>query len=166
MAAIVKHPATPTSTILINDGFCPDISVDDFVKIYRIDDRVPPETLLSLIQNNTLLINSDRKFADWVCQQTAKGYLSLADVPAQQLNDESAHLINYRTAVFARVKADILLEFGDQTLTKDGEAEYANRANQAAHYINESITALRRLLGKSGIRVRRIKAKTTGERHE
>lgn len=162
MAAIVKHPQSITDTTLINDGFCPDLSVDDFKKAYRIDDRVPPETLLTMIQNNTLVINSDHKFADWVCQQTARGYLSLGDVPTQQLGDTSAHLINYRTAVFARVKADILLEFGDQTLTKDGESEYANRAAQAAHYINESITALRRILGKSGIRVRRITARTTG----
>ncbi len=164
MAAVVKHAQTLTDTTLLNDGFCPDLSVDAFKKAYRIDDRVPDETLLTLIQNNTLVINSDRKFADWVFQQIARGYLSLGDVPAQQLGDTSAHLINYRTAVFARVKADILLEFGDQTLTKDGESEYANRAAQAAHYINESITALRRILGKSGIRVRRITAKSNGER--
>jgi hypothetical protein len=164
MAAIVKHPTTNPETSIQNDGFCPDLSVGDFMRAYRIDDRVPQETLLTLIQNNTLVINTDRKFADWVCQQTNKGYLSLGDVPAQQLGDTSAHLINYRTAVFARVKADILLEFGDQTLTSDGESEYANRAAQAAHYINESITALRRILGKSGIRVRRITAKPNGER--
>jgi hypothetical protein len=163
MAAIVKHPTTPTGSTLINDGFCPDLSVDDLKKAYRIDDRVPPETLLSLIQNNTLVINSDRQFAAWVCQQIAKGYLSLEAVPSAQLGQESAHLINYRTAVFARVKADVLLEFGDQTLTQHGEADYANRVQQSAHYINESITAFRRVLGKGGIRVRRITAKAKGE---
>lgn len=164
MAAIVKHPQTSTKTNILNDGFCPDLSVDDFKKAYRVDDKVPTETLCSMIQNNVLVINSDRKFADWVCQQIGLGYRSLGEVPAQQLGDTSAHHLNYRTAVFARVKADLLREFGDLTLTKTGEVDYENREQQANHYINESITALRRILGKSGIRVRRITARTTGER--
>lgn len=166
MAAIVKHPNSQTDTTVSNDGFFPDLSVDALKTAYRIDDKVPQETLLTLLQSNMLAINSDQRLLKWVCAQNQKGYLSLADVPAPPLGDMSAHLINYRTAVFARVKADVLLEFGDKTLTQGGEAEYSNRAQQAAHYINESITALRRLLGKSGIRVRRITARPTGERDD
>ena len=166
MAAIVKHPSSQTETTVSNDGFFPDLSIDKLKTAYRIDDKVPLDTLLTLIKSNMLVINSDQQLAKWVCAKTSMGYLSLEAVPAPQLGDESAHLINYRTAVFARVKADVLLEFGDQTLTQSGEAEYANRAQQAAHYINESITALRRLLGKSGIRVRRITATAKGEWHE
>ncbi len=101
---------TDTATgMLKNDGFWPDLSMADFRKSRTIPLDIPAslaeQALLSAVfEVNTALTGVKSRYV-------VQGIAQAADVEGPQLNGESALCAQYKKAVFARAKADLLGEF-------------------------------------------------------
>lgn len=157
MAVIVRHPTEQTDIVVSNNGFFPDLSLDQFKADYNIDDRSDPEIVQRIIQANMITVNDDLQV--YSCTQVRKGHTDLLSVPAEHYGDTSKLIIYYKQAVFARCKADILRNHATYDLTKRGSSELEQRESNALWYVSESISALRKILGRPTIRVRRVKPK-------
>lgn len=157
MPAVIRHPTTASDRVVGNNGFFPDISLTDLRQQYDINDRTEAAELIRIVESNLMRVNDDLNH--WVCQQQRKGYQVLSEVPAGRLGERSVHEICYLQAVSYGVKADVIRAKLDYDLTEKGDQEAAEREDKAMHYSAESSRALRKLLGRGHIRVRRITTK-------
>ena len=91
-----------------NDGFWPDINLADFQK----QRQVPPEldgdlltdALLASVAEINLSLESLKR------QLIAKGYQSASDAPGAKANGQNALCAQYKKALYARAKADLVGE--------------------------------------------------------
>ena len=157
MSVSIVHPTSAEEVTVENSGFFPDISLATVRKEYGINDRTDDDELRRITESNLIRVNTDLN--DWVCQQIQLGYLDLSTVPSAVLGERSVNEINYLHAVCYGIKADVIRAKLDYDLTAKGDQEAEEREDKAMHYTAESTRALRSLLGRGHIRVRRIKTK-------
>lgn len=157
MSVIIRHPVTDKQLTVANNEFFPDIDVSSVRREYTIDDRTDDQELIRIIQSNLMRVNDDLNA--WVCDKLAQGYNTLEAVPAAQLGDDSVLSLSYQQAVCYGVKADVMRAKLDYDLTAKGDQEADEREDKAMHYTAEATRALRRLLGRGHISVKRIKTK-------
>jgi len=124
MSSFVAHPSATTTTppvdpIVQNDGWWPDIDMDDLRSSTRIDNTVTPQRLRQAVVWAVQSINNE--CAKWQAKQIAEGYASLADVPAPTVAGNSIKLIQYRTAIYASVQVEVLEQYRDLDTTRAGE---------------------------------------------
>ena len=157
MSVVIRHPTTDSDLTVGNNGFFPDIEVTAVRREYNLDVRTDDDELIRIIQSNLMRVNQDLN--QWVCTQLSLGYDTLEAVPAAMLGNESVHSLSYQQAVCYGVKADVMRAKLDYDLTAKGDQEAEEREDKAMHYTAESTRALRRLLGRGHISVKRIKTK-------
>jgi len=116
------------------DPFWPSIDLDDVRGTLRIDSSVTPIRLETATIAAAISVN--REFATWRRAKQAEGYNTLADVPAEQIDDKSelAHL--YQRAIYAATGAEICERYRSYDSTNSG--------NQNAEGLTPSIDELRR----------------------
>ncbi|SKA81228.1 Phage head completion protein (GPL) [Thiothrix eikelboomii] len=91
--AIIQHP-------IINNGFWPDVSVQEFEKAYRIDESFDATKRLARLEQALRLTNAElhQQFCAW----SRMGYATLEDVPQEEQGDKKVLIESYKTAVFAK----------------------------------------------------------------
>ncbi|MGF6091126.1 head completion/stabilization protein [Pseudomonas sp. 18173] len=125
-----KSPAGHINT----DTFWPSIDLDDVRGTLRIDSSVTPIRLETATIAAAISVN--REFAEWRCTQQAEGYVTLADVPAEKVNDLSQLVHLYQRAIYAATGAEISERYRSYDSTNSG--------NQNADDLTPSIDELRR----------------------
>jgi hypothetical protein len=133
------NPAAQPATVA-NDGWYPDLDVDDFKARTGHGDVFATSRLAEVLQAAMIEVNASLR--DWRAAQTAA---SLAAVPAPHYGDSSEKVILYRTAVFARVRAQLLGTTRDYDSTKSGHARADALEATAETYLQQSAEALARL---------------------
>jgi hypothetical protein len=98
-----------------NDGYYPDIVLQDVRDNMRLDGTVTTPRLIQAIVAAILHVNAELR--DWKCQQIAAGYASLAAVPADRIHRESVLIAHYRRAVYSTAKADLIERYRDYDST-------------------------------------------------
>lgn len=114
MSLIAIEPVTTKTPIsssdaIKNDGWFPDLSLTMLRDVMRLDGTVTEARLVNAAINAMLSVN--QQLADWKLQQQQQGYLSLHEVPASQIHQESRLLHQYRRAVFSTIKADLVEKY-------------------------------------------------------
>ena len=94
-----------------NDGFYPDIVLQDMRDSMRLDGTVTSARLTQAIVAAVLHVNAELR--DWKLLQIAAGFASLAAVPAERVNRESVLIAHYRRAVYCWAKADLIEKYRD-----------------------------------------------------
>lgn len=147
-------PKTPNGadTIVANNGFFPDLSVNDFRDSYRVDKNISDtrceETLRhAMLQSNDLL-------KTWKAVQVAAGYAALADVPGESYGDMSEYQYWYLIAVRQLAKSMLIekeRDFDARNLSPD-KVEALNK--QIDDCIHHHRGAIEKITGEpSGYRV-------------
>lgn len=150
MAVVVRQPLHEDEPIRAN-GFFPDLSLEDFQKSQSINATVPIETLRDVLQAAVARIQRQRVVKQWQGDQVKAGYLTLAEVPTDDLGD--VLVLNYKLAVYYRAKGVLLKHFAHYMLTEKGNTEFEKRSDQASWYFNQSSRELRALIGLTATRV-------------
>ncbi|CAE6841553.1 hypothetical protein R69746_06947 [Paraburkholderia aspalathi] len=117
---------------LTNDGWFPDIDLDDLREAMRLDgtvtyERIRPSTLDAMGSINAEL-------GTWQAAQIAAGHADLESVPAPQLGGVSTQVLRYRRAVYHLVRADLTEQYRAYDSTKSGGL----KAEDLEHTIGES----------------------------
>ncbi|AXV96153.1 head completion/stabilization protein [Ralstonia pseudosolanacearum] len=125
-AAPVPASAQPRSQPIGNDGFFPDIDVDQARAAMRLDGTVTPERLRAALVEAVLSLNDE--LAAWKSGQVAAGCGTLAAVPAQQIDGHSRHVHRYLRAVCCTAMAWLIERYRsfDATATGERKAEAEN----------------------------------------
>lgn len=132
-----------------NDGFWPDLNVKDFQKSRNIPADIETSTISDALVSAMAQVNNSLKsqrvsFID-------KGYSQAADVPGPEFKGTNHVIAQYRKAVFARAKADLMPEWKSVVRVKD-DAQAANEDTQDS-LLAEANFALRSLKGLSRVGV-------------
>lgn len=144
-ASEIEQPPAP-ETVVVNDGFFPDVDPASVRDVARIPTSITPARLRAAILGGIMSAEIDlRQFA---ANCRAAGYAKLADVPADQLDGQSVQLIRYQRAVALFAKAELIERHRDFDTTSAG----GNQADELTPSIDElrrdAIHAIRDMLGQ------------------
>lgn len=152
MDIVISNPQAPGTpklaekTIIKNDGFWPDIDLNQYREESRQDGTL---TQPRVIEAALFAINeANDRLSVWRLTQQKQGYLSAAEVPAA---NESIRIQLYRTAVFCLMQARLTDRFRGFDTTGSGgkradslEPTIDNLRRDAAWAIND-IQAISRM---------------------
>ncbi|WP_022955778.1 head completion/stabilization protein [Perlucidibaca piscinae] len=143
MTGLISIPAAqPPGAQITNDGWFPNIGLDDVRATERLTTSISPERLRWAIVNAILTVNKD--LADWREQQTAA---SMADIPASQVNGESRLISLYKRAVYSYAHADLIERYPDYSITEAGARRSEALAPAGDDHYRNARWAIRDLLG-------------------
>ncbi|MDX7924093.1 MULTISPECIES: head completion/stabilization protein [Aeromonas] len=115
---IANAPTSPAEGEITSSPFWPAISLPDLRETVRLDGTVTTARLKHAVIDAITSVNRD--LADWRRAREAEGVTTLAAVPSELINNESAHLHSYRRAVYAMTRANLLERYADYSATGDG----------------------------------------------
>lgn len=137
---------------LANNGFWPDLNLQDFQAQRALPPDIDADTLAQALLSAVMEVNAelDSVQAGW----QAKGYALAADVPGVSINGQNGLCAQYVKAVFARGKADLLGEFASigRRETHPGQESAETRAGLLA----EASVVIRRMKGLKRATVKKV----------
>lgn len=127
---------------IINDGFWPDINLADFQKQRQVppdlNNELLTDALLASVAEINLSLESLKK------QLMSKGYNTASDVPGAKANEQNALCAQYKKALYARAKADLI-------------GEYTSIVSRAANSKQENPETKSNLLAEAAFVIRNMK---------
>ncbi|PTB19537.1 phage head protein [Trinickia symbiotica] len=111
-------PASPADAAVANDGWFPDIDLNDLRETMRLDGTVTLERLRLAAADAIVSINEELRA--WQATQRAAGHVDLANVQAMKVDGISALVLRYRRAVYHQTRADLTEQYRSYDATKSG----------------------------------------------
>ena len=145
--SIVPAPGAEDATIVTNDGWFPDIALADFRAEMRIRESVTVQRQRKAIIDAVIATGNDLQA--WAAAQLATGYAKLEAVPSPAIGGQSRLLHCYRTAVFARAKADLVERYRDIDITGDGNRRAEDLDPTIGELRRDATHAVRDILGRT-----------------
>lgn len=131
--------------VITNEGFWPDIAVGDFERDRSIPANMQPHTVASVVLSAVAQVNIELMFTK--TKLLAEGHGTAALVPGPSFNGQSQLEILYQQAVFARAKADLVVEFGSVTQRSTGNNQATQSDDTRAALLAESQQHIRAIKG-------------------
>lgn len=130
---------------LTNNGFWPDLNLGEFQRSRSIPSDIDSDTLAEALLASVAEVNLDLQ--SLASGFAAQGYPQAAAVPGVSMNGQTALISQYKKAVFARAKADLLGEYS----TQFSRAPNAGQENPEtrSRLLAEAATVLRNMKGVS-----------------
>lgn len=97
------------SVEITNDGFWPDINLADFQKQRQVPPDLDSDLLTDALLASIAEINLSLVFVK--SQLMAKGYKAASEAPGAKANGQNALCAQYKKALYARAKADLIGEY-------------------------------------------------------
>ncbi|MBP4058679.1 MULTISPECIES: head completion/stabilization protein [Aeromonas] len=148
---IATAPTAPDEGQVTSDPFWPAISLADLRDTVRLDGTVTTARLKHAVIDAITSVNRD--LADWRRAREAEGVATLAAVPGEVINGESAYLHSYRRAVYAMTRANLLERYTDYSATGDGVKGADAKIISSDDLYRDARFAIRDILGTTHITV-------------
>ena len=148
---IATAPTAPDEGQVTSDPFWPAISLADLRDTVRLDGTVTTARLKHAVIDAITSVNRD--LADWRRAREAEGVATLAAVPGEVINGESAYLHSYRRAVYAMSRANLLERYTDYSATGDGVKGADAKIISSDDLYRDARFAIRDILGTTHITV-------------
>lgn len=129
--------------------FWPDLNLGEFQKQRAIPPHMDGATAVQALLAAVGEVN--KSLAGYVEQQQAKGYDAALDVPGATVDGENQLTAQYKKAVYARTKADLLGEFASIGRRETHPGQESNETRESL--IAESTLVIRNIKGKSRVGV-------------
>lgn len=148
---IANAPTSPAEGEIDSSPFWPAISLPDMRDTVRLDGTVTTARLKHAVIDAITSVNRD--LADWRRAREAEGVATLAAVPGEVINGESAYLHSYRRAVYAMTRANLLERYTDYSATGDGVKGADAKIISSDDLYRDARFAIRDILGTTHITV-------------
>ncbi|BBR10085.1 head completion/stabilization protein [Aeromonas caviae] len=148
---IANAPTSPAEGEIDSTPFWPAISLPDLRDTVRLDGTVTTARLKHAVIDAITSVNRD--LADWRRAREAEGVATLAAVPGEVINGESAYLHSYRRAVYAMTRANLLERYTDYSATGDGVKGADAKIISSDDLYRDARFAIRDILGTTHITV-------------
>lgn len=148
---IANAPTSPAEGEIDSSPFWPAISLPDLRDTVRLDGTVTTARLQHAVIDAITSVNRD--LADWRRAREAEGVATLAAVPGEVINGESAYLHSYRRAVYAMTRANLLERYTDYSATGDGVKGADAKIISSDDLYRDARFAIRDILGTTHITV-------------
>lgn len=148
MSAFAPGGGIPTDSYPISNAeFWPDIDGQKLRAAMRITASVTDARLEVAVVNAMLTTNAE--LAGYRDARRAEGHADLADVPAEQIQNESQLLHQYRRAVYCRALAELVERFTSFDATNSGDQKVTEEETSADQLRRDARWAVRDILGVS-----------------
>jgi hypothetical protein len=137
---------------LTNDGFWPDLALDEFQRQRSIPPTIHQTTVIQAMLAAVAEINPS--LAEFVSQQKRKGYATAKAVPGPVMDGDNTLTAQYKKAVYARAKADLMGEFAAISRREDNTNQDAPQTK--ASLLAEAAVVLRGIKGRRRVGVHLI----------
>ncbi|PVZ87913.1 head completion protein [Serratia sp. S1B] len=134
---------------LTNDAFWPDLALDEFQRQRSIPPTINQATVIQALLAAVAEINPS--LCDFVSQQKRKGYANAKAVPGPMMEGDNALTAQYKKAVYARAKADLMGEFAAISRREDNTNQDAPQTR--ASLLAEAAVAIRCIKGRKRVGV-------------
>ncbi|BDA12081.1 phage head completion/stabilization protein [Aeromonas caviae] len=148
---IANATTSPAEGEIDSTPFWPAISLPDLRDTVRLDGTVTTARLKHAVIDAITSVNRD--LADWRRAREAEGVATLAAVPGEVINGESAYLHSYRRAVYAMTRANLLERYTDYSATGDGIKGADAKIISSDDLYRDARFAIRDILGTTHITV-------------
>ncbi|MGU5714888.1 head completion/stabilization protein [Aeromonas taiwanensis] len=148
---IANATTSPAEGEIDSTPFWPAISLPDLRDTVRLDGTVTTARLKHAVIDAITSVNRD--LADWRRAREAEGVATLAAVPGEVINGESAYLHSYRRAVYALTRANLLERYTDYSATGDGVKGADAKIISSDDLYRDARFAIRDILGTTHITV-------------
>ncbi|MDN6869982.1 head completion/stabilization protein [Aeromonas caviae] len=148
---IANAPTSPAEGEIDSSPFWPAISLPDLRDTVRLDGTVTTARLKHAVIDAITSVNRD--LADWRRAREAEGVTTLAAVPGEVINGESAYLHSYRRAIYAMTRANLLERYTDYSATGDGVKGADAKIISSDDLYRDARFAIRDILGTTHITV-------------
>ncbi|HHQ4885215.1 head completion/stabilization protein [Aeromonas caviae] len=148
---IANATTSPAEGEIDSIPFWPAISLPDLRDTVRLDGTVTTARLKHAVIDAITSVNRD--LADWRRAREAEGVATLAAVPGEVINGESAYLHSYRRAVYAMTRANLLERYTDYSATGDGVKGADAKIISSDDLYRDARFAIRDILGTTHITV-------------
>ncbi|MDX7712713.1 head completion/stabilization protein [Aeromonas caviae] len=148
---IANAPTSPAEGEIDSTPFWPAISLPDLRDTVRLDGTVTTARLKHAVIDAITSVNRD--LADWRRAREAEGVATLAAVPGEVINGESAYLHSYRRAIYAMTRANLLERYTDYSATGDGVKGADAKIISSDDLYRDARFAIRDILGTTHITV-------------
>ncbi len=148
---IANATTSPAEGEIDSTPFWPAISLPDLRDTVRLDGTVTTARLKHAVIDAITSVNRD--LADWRRAREAEGVTTLAAVPGEVINGESAYLHSYRRAVYAMTRANLLERYTDYSATGDGVKGADAKIISSDDLYRDARFAIRDILGTTHITV-------------
>jgi len=148
MSFIATAPSStpaPAAAIVTNDGFFPDIDLEQLREQMRLDGTVTLARLRGAVVDAVISVNHE--LAAWKAGKVAAGVTSLADT-LPKVGGASVYVTLYLSAVHRTAKADLTERYRDYDTTKSGEAKAEQLVDTVGDDRRQARWAIRDILGK------------------
>lgn len=143
---------TATAAALINDGFFPDIKLEDVRAALRMDGSVNDARLMPACVSAVIETNADLAPLKEKHQQ----FNQLELVPADKINNETILIHLYRRAVYCNVGAEIAERYRSYDATGQGNQRADDLTPSIDEYRRDARFAIRDLLKRVRVTVELI----------
>lgn len=146
-------PSAPAAATVQNDGFFPDIELDQLRDAMRLDGTVTAARLRNATIEAVIAVNDE--LAAWKAAKLAAGVVTLGEM-LPKIGGESVHKTRYLTAVYRMTKADLSERYRNFDATKSGDAKADELEDTIGDDRRAARWAIRDLLGVSRVTVELI----------
>lgn len=133
-----------TSEVVINDGFYPDLLLDEFQSRMDVGDDVQAARMINVVTEAMYEINAS--LSEW--RLTLVEYTTLEDVPSDVYGTVIQKIWLYEAAIFNRARALLLETRRDYDTTKAGRDKADMVELPSDTYFRASHEALTRLMDR------------------
>lgn len=143
-----------SETAIANDTWFVDVNLAEFSNKWAI-----PASFNDALLTDKLIFACDevnQALFDWWVEQEAKGFTSLAEVPAKTIGVESVKVSQYKRAVYAKAKAELVLSQVDLSRKADAENAAKTSGDLSNHYKRMATKAIAKIQGLPAIGVHTI----------
>lgn len=148
--SIVPAPSAPDATVIVNDGWFPDVDLDHFRKQMRVRDAITVDRQREAALGAIITVAND--LDAWATDRRAAGAVALATVadwPNPPLDGLPRLVILYRRAVYAYAKADLVERNRDVDLTGAGQRRAEDLEPTVGELRRDGLHAIRDILRRS-----------------
>jgi hypothetical protein len=147
MSLSVTIPARTDDGTPVNVGsWYPEIAPGDVRKAMRLGDTVTADRLRAALIAAIVTVGND--LATWKAAQQSKSELSLADLPAEEIDGESVLVHAWRRAVMSYAAADLCETHAEISATNDGLQRATEVGLPVDQHRRNALHAIRDILGK------------------
>lgn len=147
MSGFIAGGIPATAFPISNSTFWPNIDGQRLRAAMRITDAVTDDRLEVAVVN--AMIEANRELSSYREAQQAQGLAILADVPAEQVKDESQLLHLYRRVIYCSTLAELVERYSSFDATNSGEKKVTEEESSADQLRRDARKALRSILGIS-----------------
>lgn len=116
---VVIPPPETGDTVIKNTFFFPDVNPQRVRELMRLEQTVSDARLRNAIK--TGMAETNAKLYDYRARQMAAGFKHLTDVPAEEIDGESARVFHYLSAVTAMASATLYERYRGVEATGKGD---------------------------------------------